>query len=85
MLYLTLSFMHLSYLQNKCEPPVYVSDRRLVKSVALAKVEPLGGVGSLLPVVVGCWSVLRLRAVAVGGMLASNLWLVTAEWMQNMQ
>lgn len=27
-----------SYLQNKCEPPVYVSDRRLVKSVALLRV-----------------------------------------------
>jgi MoxR-like ATPase len=27
-----------SYLQNKCEPPVYVSDRRLVKSIALLRV-----------------------------------------------
>ena len=27
-----------AHLQNKCEPPVYVSDRRLVKSVALLRV-----------------------------------------------
>jgi MoxR-like ATPase len=27
-----------SYLQDKCEPPVYVSDRRLVKAVALMQV-----------------------------------------------
>ena len=27
-----------SYLQEKCEPPVYVSDRRLVKAVALMQV-----------------------------------------------
>ena len=31
-----------SYLQDKCEPPVYVSDRRLVKAVALMQVG-LGG------------------------------------------
>jgi MoxR-like ATPase len=27
-----------AYLQDKCEPPVYVSDRRLVKSIALLRV-----------------------------------------------
>ena len=27
-----------AHLQNKCEPPVYVSDRRLVKSIALLRV-----------------------------------------------
>lgn len=27
-----------SHLQDKCEPPVYVSDRRLVKSIALLRV-----------------------------------------------
>ena len=26
------------WLQDKCEPPVYVSDRRLVKAVALMQV-----------------------------------------------
>ena len=30
-----------SYLQDKLEPPVYVSDRRLVKSVALLQVRSL--------------------------------------------
>ena len=29
-----------AHLQDKCEPPVYVSDRRLVKSVALLRVAP---------------------------------------------
>lgn len=32
-----------SYLQEKCEPPVYVSDRRLVKAVALMQVGASGG------------------------------------------
>ena len=27
-----------TYLQDKCEPPVYVSDRRLVKAVAIMQV-----------------------------------------------
>jgi MoxR-like ATPase len=27
-----------TYLQDKCEPPVYVSDRRLVKAVTLMQV-----------------------------------------------
>lgn len=27
-----------SFLQEKCEPPVYVSDRRLVKALALLQV-----------------------------------------------
>lgn len=27
-----------TYLQEKCEPPIYVSDRRLVKAVALMQV-----------------------------------------------
>lgn len=27
-----------NYLQDTCEPPVYVSDRRLLKSVAMLKV-----------------------------------------------
>ena len=53
--------------------------------MVLAKVEPLDGAGLLLSLVVGCWLVLLLRAVAVGGMVASNLWLVTAERRQNMQ
>lgn len=29
---------HLLHAQEKCEPPVYVSDRRLVKAVALMQV-----------------------------------------------
>ena len=57
----------------------------MAKPVVLAKVEPRDGAGLLLPVVVGCWLVLLLWAVAVGGMVASNLWLVTAEWRQQMQ
>ena len=28
------------HLQDKCEPPVYVSDRRLVKAVALMQARP---------------------------------------------
>ena len=35
-----------TYLQEKCEPPVYVSDRRLLKSVNLMKVGPLHTAGS---------------------------------------
>ena len=30
-----------AFLQDKCEPPVYVSDRRLVKAVGLMQVRPV--------------------------------------------
>ena len=30
-----------SFLQDKCEPPVYVSDRRLLKTVALMQARSL--------------------------------------------
>jgi len=48
-----------TYLQEKIEPPVYVSDRRLVKAVALMQVwcGSSGGGGW------GCWGV---RGVGVG-------------------
>ena len=38
-----------TYLQDKCEPPVYVSDRRLVKAVAIMQVSiPFLHVASVL-------------------------------------
>lgn len=38
-----------NFLQDTCEPPVYVSDRRLLKSVALLKVKLwLGAIQSSL-------------------------------------
>ena len=56
----------------------------LAKPEVVAKVEPLDGAWSLLPVVVGCWSVWRLWLAAAGGMVASKVRFATAEWREKM-
>ena len=57
----------------------------VAKQEVLANVEPLAGPEMVELVGAGCCSASRFRLRAMGGMVASNLCSVTAEWRQKMQ